>query len=178
MALFSDMSLTTAVLGLLGLFLFTHVVKSVSKFKSTNLPPGPKPLPLIGNLLQVPKTSQWQTFYSWSKKYGPVMSLDMMGQSLIVLSTNRAAMDLLSQKGSQYSDRPRMIVASELATRGLHTLFRNYDSRFRLHQRMGGPLLNPRAARCYQPLQEMESRQLLHDFMGESYCLEVRSWLY
>ena len=36
-----------------------------------NTPPGPKKHPLIGNLLSMPKTLQWETFAKWGKEYSP-----------------------------------------------------------------------------------------------------------
>jgi hypothetical protein len=33
-------------------------------------PPGPKPLPIIGNLLDIPSTSAWLTYTLWRKQYG------------------------------------------------------------------------------------------------------------
>ncbi|KAK8033674.1 cytochrome P450 [Apiospora marii] len=94
------------------------------------LPPGPKPLPLIGNLHQVPKSLQWLHFYHWSRQYGPIMHLSMAGQSLVLLSTNQTAQDLLARRSAQYSDRPRMVMAGELVTRGMHMLLRPYDAQY------------------------------------------------
>lgn len=34
------------------------------------MPPGPKGLPLIGNLLDMPKTQEWKTFAKWGEKWG------------------------------------------------------------------------------------------------------------
>jgi hypothetical protein len=34
---------------------------------SAPLPPGPKPLPIIGNVLDLPKTYLWLTFQKWGK---------------------------------------------------------------------------------------------------------------
>ena len=34
------------------------------------LPPGPKPLPLVGNIHQMPIEYQEKTFYEWGKTYG------------------------------------------------------------------------------------------------------------
>ena len=34
------------------------------------LPPGPKPLPLIGNALDVPMGRPWLVFTQWAKHYG------------------------------------------------------------------------------------------------------------
>jgi len=36
-----------------------------------NLPPGPKKYPLIGNLLSMPNTLEWETFAKWGQEYSP-----------------------------------------------------------------------------------------------------------
>lgn len=33
------------------------------------LPPGPKGLPLIGNLLDMPKDFEWETYHQWCKEF-------------------------------------------------------------------------------------------------------------
>lgn len=37
------------------------------------LPPGPKPLPIIGNLLEMPTEQPWLVYDSWFKKYSKIM---------------------------------------------------------------------------------------------------------
>jgi hypothetical protein len=32
--------------------------------------PGPRPLPVIGNLFQIPRETPWKTYQEWSKIYG------------------------------------------------------------------------------------------------------------
>jgi hypothetical protein len=44
------------------------VGRKISKRK--HLPPGPRPLPLIGNAYQVPRTHPWLTYSAWAKQYG------------------------------------------------------------------------------------------------------------
>jgi hypothetical protein len=142
----------TYLLGVLSAIVIARLVLSLVKRPSLPLLPGPKPAPLIGNIHQLPKSLQWLELYHWSKKYGPVMHLSMGGQPLIILSTHQAAHDLLNRRSSRYSDRPRMVMAGELVTKGMHMLLRPYNDQYRLHQKMGAPLLNPRASSKYRTL--------------------------
>lgn len=43
--------------------------------KSLPLPPGPKGLPLIGNILDMPTEKEWETFAQWGDAFGqPLLS--------------------------------------------------------------------------------------------------------
>jgi hypothetical protein len=53
---------------------------------------------------------------------GPVMYLNVAGQPVIVLNTQKAAADLFDRRANIYSDRPTNIVAGFL-TGGLHMAF-------------------------------------------------------
>ena len=56
-------------------------------------------------------------------------------------------------------------MAGELASEGKHILFRPFDERFLLHQRLEAPILSPRASACYTPVQDLESKQMLMNFL-------------
>lgn len=59
-------SIVLAAGALLGLALLV-----TSKRRSNlTLPPGPKPWPLIGNLLDMPHDRQWLVYHELAKKYG------------------------------------------------------------------------------------------------------------
>ncbi|KAI1881629.1 hypothetical protein JX265_000455 [Neoarthrinium moseri] len=133
---------------------------------SNPLPPGPSGLPLLGNITQVPQHQPWLRYHQWGKEHGPIVYLNLGGQPVIVLNTLETALGLLSRRGAQYSDRARLVVAGEIGTRGLHILLRPYNRDYLLHQRMESPLLNPRAANTYRPLQDLESKQLLFDLLS------------
>jgi hypothetical protein len=70
------------------------------------LPPGPKPLPLIGNLLNMPREKDWLTYRAWNDQYGDVVCVDVLGQKIVILGSAAAVNDLLEQRGAIYSDRP------------------------------------------------------------------------
>jgi hypothetical protein len=84
---------------------------SRKKQVSLPLPPGPPPLPILGNVHQAPKSHPWLQYHAWSKTYGPIMHLNMAGQHVIVLTSSKAAHDLLAKQGATFSDRPRFVVS-------------------------------------------------------------------
>ncbi|CAK47221.1 hypothetical protein CBS115989_372 [Aspergillus niger] len=132
--------------------------------RDRNLPPGPRRLPLIGNLHQAPQTLPWRVFDQWSKTYGPIMSAQFGRQTLILITSPTIARDLLDKRGSIYADRPDLVMANNI-TKGLHMLIRQYDDWLRLHQRLDAPLLSPRASNTYHPIQDLESKQLMFDLL-------------
>ncbi|KAI1859506.1 uncharacterized protein JN550_012024 [Neoarthrinium moseri] len=68
--------------------------------------PGPKGLPLIGRVHDVPPEKTWLKFYEWSKVYGPIYQHEMFGSVHIWISSEEIAHELLSRRAAVYSDRP------------------------------------------------------------------------
>ncbi|KAH7890618.1 cytochrome P450 [Phlebopus sp. FC_14] len=81
---------------------------------STRLPPGPKGLPLIGNVADLPTTQAWVKFTELGRKYGGIVYLKALGSSIIILNDAKYALDMLDKKGRKYSDRPTLTMAGDL----------------------------------------------------------------
>lgn len=54
---------------------------------------------------------------------GPIYSLNLGGQTLVVLNNHKVASDLLDKRSAIYADRPRMIVTGELLCGGFFFAF-------------------------------------------------------
>jgi hypothetical protein len=57
------------------------------------------------------------------------MYLDAAGQPTVVLNSLKSAFNLLDRRASNYSDRPRFIMAQEILNNGLVFVFLNYGDR-------------------------------------------------
>jgi len=109
------------LVALLGLLVIHHVNY---KRSMAPLPPGPKKLPLLGNLFNVPRTDPHMAYRNWSRQFGTtilvislpletlmcslgsdIIHLAIPGQNIIVLDSATAAIDLLEKKSSIYSSR-------------------------------------------------------------------------
>ncbi|EPQ56835.1 cytochrome P450 [Gloeophyllum trabeum ATCC 11539] len=123
--------------------------------------PGPKPLPVLGNLLQMPTEREWLVFAEWAMTYGDCIHLTILGQSIVVLNSFEAASDLLEKRSAAYSSRPRLVMAGELVGFARAMALMPYTERFRQLRRMMQKELTGAALQKYWPLHEHDSRHLV-----------------
>jgi hypothetical protein len=57
------------------------------------------------------------------------MYLDGAGQPVIVCNSLKSAFELLERRSSNYSDRPRLVMAQEILSGGLLFVLMNHDDR-------------------------------------------------
>ncbi|KAJ4985571.1 hypothetical protein SVAN01_08948 [Stagonosporopsis vannaccii] len=84
------------------------VVKS--RTKRLPLPPGPKGLPLIGNVKDLPPANGIE-FLHWLKlkeRHGPIISLNVLGQTMIIIHDKEMASELMDKRAAIHSGRPVM----------------------------------------------------------------------
>ena len=124
-------SLTTydtllAFLALIGAYFIYRTLTS----PNIPYPPGPRPHPFIGNLLDVPAQYQERAFADLSKLYGmsshwrhneakliglgDVIHLRIFTRDLVILSSFKDVQELLEKRSAIYSSRPRLVVYSEM----------------------------------------------------------------
>ncbi|KAL0068092.1 hypothetical protein AAF712_004752 [Marasmius tenuissimus] len=122
-----DLSDARVLASLAGLGILPILLKTVSK-KNTNLPPGPRPLPIVGNWLGLPGADEkpWLIYQEWSRQYSGLLShigsltslftrlaatesdivhFEAFGTHVVVINSQQAAKDLFDKKGALYGDR-------------------------------------------------------------------------
>nr|WET52777.1 cytochrome P450 76AH20 [Ajuga reptans] len=72
--------------------------------KLAKLPPGPRPLPIVGNMLQLGNKPH-QTFAQLSKKYGPLMSIHLGSVYTVIVSSPEMAKEVMLKFGGSFSSR-------------------------------------------------------------------------
>ena len=84
--------------------------------KRLPLPPGPNGLPIIGNIADLPPKGglEWQHWLKHKDLYGPLSSVTVFGQTIVLLHDLETALELLDKRGAKYSSRPRMVFAGEM----------------------------------------------------------------
>lgn len=151
------------------------------------LPPGPFPLPLVGNHFQTPKVKPWITWEKWAKDYdAPLMTLWIGRHPRIIISDAWVASELLEKKSDIFSSRPRLVLMGDVincTTTNQTTL--EYGDRWRVHRKlMVGTALalygllwlltklkhaavGSQAVRNYRSFQADESKILMRDLIQD-----------
>ncbi|XP_008829235.1 cytochrome P450 2C29-like isoform X1 [Nannospalax galili] len=88
------------------------------------LPPGPTPLPIIGNFLQIDVKDIRQSLTNFSKVYGPVFTLYLGTRPTVVLHGYEAVKEALIDHGEEFAGRGRFPVF-EKSSKGLGLVFSN-----------------------------------------------------
>jgi hypothetical protein len=113
MAFLSPKILFTAFV-LAVVYIINRILKSNSH--SHPLPPGPKGLPLLGNVADLPPPGRLECHY-WLKhkdEYGPISSLTVLGQTFIIINDAQIALELLRDRSALHSGRPYMVFCSDM----------------------------------------------------------------
>lgn len=108
---FSATNLTLATFALLVLRI---ILKATVPRRGRQVPPGPRSLPLLGNVRQLPKAYQERTFLEWGREYGPIVFAKMFQTPVVIINSLEVARDLLNERSQNYSGRPVFTMLTEL----------------------------------------------------------------
>uniref|UniRef100_A0A8B9EIP7 Cytochrome P450 n=1 Tax=Anser cygnoides TaxID=8845 RepID=A0A8B9EIP7_ANSCY len=104
--------------GLLFVLILLLIVKRQYFWKShvnKNLPPGPKPLPIIGNLHILDLKKLDGTMIKLSETYGPVFRIQMGPKTVVVLSGYDTVKEALVNHADAFAGRPKIQIIKETA---------------------------------------------------------------
>ncbi|XP_067317336.1 cytochrome P450 2G1-like [Anolis sagrei] len=101
------MELFGAVTLFLVFYLSCLAIVSYKRKLSNNvrLPPGPTPLPLIGNFLQIKSSEILKSLLKLSERYGPVFTVYFGTKPIVVLCGHDAVKEALVDKADEFSGR-------------------------------------------------------------------------
>ncbi|ENH73666.1 Steroid 17-alpha-hydroxylase/17,20 lyase [Fusarium oxysporum f. sp. cubense race 1] len=127
-------------------------------------------LPIIGDIHSSPIEKPLLRWDAWAKEQGAIATSKLFGiVPVVVINTAEAATELLGKRGAWYSNRPRSVGMEMITGAGpgqsRFTLMHDMDAHLKLHHRILSPSLGGVAAPRYQPVMELEAKQLVRDLL-------------
>uniref|UniRef100_A0A8C6YH61 Cytochrome P450 2G1 n=1 Tax=Naja naja TaxID=35670 RepID=A0A8C6YH61_NAJNA len=116
--------------------------------KEGKLPPGPTPLPFLGNILQPFVNSCLGSFLQLKEKYGPVFTVYLGPRRVVVLCGHDTVKEALVDQAEEFSGRGEITEREQLRRFSLTTL-RNFGMgkrsiEERIQEEVGGDQIEPR----------------------------------
>jgi cytochrome P450 len=134
--------------------------------KTKLLPPGPTPVPIIGNIQELIQKEPLQCFKDWHQEYGPLVTLRYGTRLIMSVSSYDIARELFENRGAIYSSRPRFIIASEHMSGSMNLALLPNNRRWQEHRRVIGRFLDPNTTKRYAPIQDLEAKQVLFELLS------------
>ncbi|XP_027084287.1 flavonoid 3'-monooxygenase CYP75B137-like [Coffea arabica] len=126
--------LSSAICGLTLIWFASMFIKKSNK-KQPPLPPGPKPLPLVGNLLSLdPELPTY--FTNLSRTHGPIMTFWLGKKAGIVISTPRLVREVLKDQDTTFANRDVPAAAREIAYGGSDIVWTPYGPEWRMPRKV------------------------------------------
>ncbi|KAJ5115848.1 cytochrome P450 [Penicillium angulare] len=134
--------------------------------KKWHLPPGPKGIPIFGNLLLMKsiREDHDHKLYRDMAQYGEMTTLHLGSKTWILLNSQRVVAEIIAKRGSLTNGRSPMPVASGIVSRHSRSLLLP-PSGWTEKRRVMHSLLSGTALRQYAAWQELESTQLMAEYL-------------
>ncbi|MFS7980650.1 putative cytochrome P450 [Helianthus anomalus] len=77
-----------------------YLIQSLYTRLQFKLPPGPRPLPIVGNLYD-DKTVNFRCYAEWARTYGPIFSVYLDSMLDVIVNTSELAKEVLKDNDQQ-----------------------------------------------------------------------------
>ncbi|KAL9457237.1 hypothetical protein AB3S75_006308 [Citrus x aurantiifolia] len=128
-----------------------------------NFPPGPKPLPIIGNLHQLARHElPHHAITGLSKQYGPVMKLQLGQVFSVVISSAEAAKEVFKTNELKFTGKPELYVAGILSYDHQSLIFSPYNDYCKQVRKIAAlELLSSKRVQSFRSIREEEMWNLV-----------------
>lgn len=148
---------------------FLFFIQHLRAFKKPPLPPGPKGLPIIGNLHKLDNSILCMQLWHLSKKYGPIFSLQLGLRKTIVISSPKLAKEVLKNHDLEFSGRPKLLPQQKLSYNGSEIVFSPYNEYWREMRKICvAHIFSSKRVSSFSSIRKFEVKQMIKTISGHA----------
>nr|UXF47984.1 cytochrome P450 CYP71-4 [Daphne genkwa] len=153
------------------MFMLLKIIRSsiLAATRGKKLPPGPRTLPIVGNLHQfMGESLPHQTMAKLATKYGPIMHLKLGQVPTIVISSPEMAKQVLKTQDHIFASRPQ-IIAAEIILYNFSIGFLPYGETWRQIRKISVvEFLSPKRVLSFRPIREEEVSKIVEEISSNA----------
>lgn len=130
------------------------------------LPPGPKPLPVLGNVYDI-KPVRFRCFHDWAQTYGPILSFKLGPELNVVVSNAEFAKQVLKEHDQNLADRHRKPTA-RFTKDGKDLIWADYGPQYVKVRKVSNlALFTPKKLEALKPIREDEATAMIESLFHD-----------
>ncbi|KAK8940432.1 Cytochrome P450 71A1 [Platanthera zijinensis] len=166
--LFSSSCLLLLLLPLFFILFKVAAPLSRSKSRGYSLPPGPPPLPIVGNLLKLSRLPHI-SLLRLSQHYGSLIHLKLGHVPTVIASSKEAATEILKTQDLFFCSRPQTISGSKFSYGGLDIAFSPFNDHWKqLRKFTNAEIFSTARVQSFRSIREEEAGILMNTIKRDS----------
>ncbi|KAL7597836.1 cytochrome P450 98A2 [Lactuca sativa] len=151
-----------------------YLLPSIYQRLRFNLPPGPRPLPIVGNLYDV-KPVKFRCYAEWARTYGPIFSVYLDSKLNVIVNSSELAKEVLKENDQQLADRHRNRATMSFSRGGKDLIWADYGPHYvKVRKVCNLELFSPKRLEALRPIREDEVTAMVESIFRHSTDLDKR----
>ncbi|PWA53257.1 cytochrome P450 monooxygenase [Artemisia annua] len=151
-----------------------YLVQSLYIRLRYKLPPGPRPLPIVGNMYDL-KPIKFRCYAEWARTYGPIFSVYLDSKLNVIVNTSELAKEVLKENDQQLADRHRNRATMSFSRGGKDLIWADYGPHYvKVRKVCNLELFSPKRLEALRPIREDEVTAMVESIFKDSVDPETR----
>ncbi|XP_021851135.2 6,7,8-trihydroxycoumarin synthase [Spinacia oleracea] len=161
-------------LAILSFVVISFLLLNPKKNEPFHPPPGPKGIPIIGNLHQFDTSNPHVYFANLAKTHGPILSIRLGSIPVVVVQSAKLAKEVLQTQDLNFCSRPPLVGIQKLSYNGLDIAFAPYGEYFREAKKISVVhLFNSKRVDSMAPIRQEEVSRMIKKISSLSSSSEI-----
>ena len=139
-------------------------------WENRNLPPGPFPLPVLGNLLSIGQKQPYRDLANMAEKYGKLFRIQLGNRKVIVINSYEIAREAFLTKAEDFAGRPHHFLGGTFRRNATDLAFQTFSPRWKAQHKITLTALRLATEKANLASHVEQLCKIFHSYNGNPFC--------